>query len=175
MANFNTKFEVACIIRLCEYEIIKDLEELGYLTDVKVDYEKHKEIITYKSGYYYPQEHIDIAEDEKHMWIDCGKNKTLFWLLTGIRHDTDYRKVFMRLSARKYMNPKWAVCMHESRPQYFKLDWKVAKPEEILWCYRTDDCSELDDIIQVDGDYNRKWRENIIKHGHEWGTEFVLK
>lgn len=163
-------FCVGCIIRLCDKNIIRDLEKLGYQTDVEVDYSKHKEIITYKSGYYFPQEHVSIAEEEKHMWVDCGTNRLLFWLLTGLSNETDYRRVFIRKARWKYCKDKWGVSMHDKREQYFKVGWKEAKPEEILVSFGDETTSKPEELSQ-----DKEWIETIKKYLPNYGTQILFK
>ena len=170
-----TKFRIGCVIHLCEPEIIEDLELLGYKTDTRVDYNKHTAIITYKSGLYFPQEEVSLSEEEKTQWIDCGKSKKEFWLLTGISNETLYRRVFIRRGRWRVCKDKWAVCLQTKRPPQLRTCWREAKVEEIVAAFRDDLGTSLEDYIpKTDDKWREGWRHSLTEFTARYGTDFLL-
>lgn len=171
--NHQTYFRVGCIIRMCEKDIVAWLEEVGYKTDIEIDYTKHKEIITYKSGYYSPQEKVDIAKEERHQWIDCGTNKKEFFLLTGMSNMTKNRMIYNRKIHYRYAWEHWGINTTDEKNPYFDIKWKEAKPEEIVLCFGDETGDTIDDIIT--NPEAESWKDLLKRYFSKYGSKLIYK
>lgn len=169
-----TKYRVACIIHECSQELVSHLINLGYDMPFPVDFEKHKEIMTYRSGYFTTSEHFDLDADIKKNWINCGTNKLLFLLLAGINNISYKNRVYIRKT--NYWNvggPRWGINTNEQKDIFFRTGWKEAMPEEIIACFADGTGDTIDDIECKEG--NEIWFNKIKTYVREAGRDITYR
>lgn len=170
----SNKFRVACIIRKCTQELIDKLESYGYVTESTLDLSKHKEIITYKFGAYVPSEHVEMTEEEKRKWVDCGTCERLFLLLTGINNSTYKNRVFVKkVTHWNEQGPKWAINLSEEKNSFFRLGWRQARAEEIIANFADGTGDTIDTIECLPG--NEYMFEKTKKYIRGCGDEIIYR
>ena len=165
-------FTQSCFIRKNTPELMKKLEELGYIPNYSIS--KHPEVYkniaacNFFGPYYYGVSEEEASrpgniEDaiKNRGVIDCGTNEDLFLALAALRDDSDKEQWFITYkSSHPYMDYAAILCREDKwEDEYIKEsqqhnfintkpeDYRKATVEEIIRIYKEFD-EELKDLYE---------------------------